>query len=415
MSKKSDEEFVFGGFEPANTTPVPDVLFDELLTKLTGTELKILLYIIRRTWGFKKDADAISLSQFQKGIITKDGRVLDRGSGISDRKTILTTLSSLEAKGCIQIERSKTASGDNDTSIYRINFKEVVVNSNHPSTRGSGKNQPQVVGKTNHGSGKFQPRVVVNSNQQETVIQQTDSQETVIQEESLSAGESTTQLFAPDVAPSPTSQSSLSDFSEQDLVAEVHRRELQQLEQTTSHIAIATEKNIEPMATRRARSVEKSSKRDTEPLLPIMPLPDAPWSKETAVRIVEAKKGRAYSQTTRKQELAEAGKVLEMAIDGVAITREQFESAWDELASSSWWEEHGKPCMIKYLRRDDTIVGIIKKLKRKGKPSSSTQAAIVDIEAERERARINNELQIKNMKERQRKRAEALAQGVKNG
>src|SRR5881394_3620205 len=144
MDKKPNkEDFVFGGFEPANTTPVPDVLFDVLLAELTGTEIKILLYIIRRTWGFKKDADAISLNQFQKGITTKDGKVLDRGSGVSDRKTVLTTLSSLETKGCIQIVRNKTASGDNATSIYRINFKGVVGKTNH-------LNQ-EVVGKTNQG------------------------------------------------------------------------------------------------------------------------------------------------------------------------------------------------------------------------------------------------------------------------
>jgi hypothetical protein len=83
------------------------------------------------------------------------------------------------------------------------------------------------------------------------------------------------------------------------------------------------------------------------------------------VQIVEAKKGRIYSTTTRKQELTEAGAVLEMTVDNVSITREQFESAWDDLSSSSWWDEHGKPCMIKYLRRDDTIIGIVKKLAKK--------------------------------------------------
>jgi hypothetical protein len=47
------------GFRRPTTTPVPDELFDEWLAVLSGAELKCLLYIVRRTLGFKKDADAI--------------------------------------------------------------------------------------------------------------------------------------------------------------------------------------------------------------------------------------------------------------------------------------------------------------------------------------------------------------------
>jgi hypothetical protein len=52
----------FRGFLSPNYTSVPDELFDELLPELSGSELKVLLYIIRRTFGFKRDADTISLS-----------------------------------------------------------------------------------------------------------------------------------------------------------------------------------------------------------------------------------------------------------------------------------------------------------------------------------------------------------------
>ena len=37
------------------------MLFDELLPYLSEAELKVLLYIVRRTFGFKKEADAISV------------------------------------------------------------------------------------------------------------------------------------------------------------------------------------------------------------------------------------------------------------------------------------------------------------------------------------------------------------------
>src|SRR5690348_9889308 len=150
----------FNGFEPANTTPVPDVLFDELLSTLSGAELKVLLYIIRRTVGFKKTTDAISLTQFRNGITTRDGKTLDRGCGIKDRQTIINALESLEEKKCIECIKSKTASGDKDITRYRIHFKEVVGNSNHVQENGGRKFQlpawsekpTTVVGKSNQGS-----------------------------------------------------------------------------------------------------------------------------------------------------------------------------------------------------------------------------------------------------------------------
>jgi hypothetical protein len=67
---------------------VPDVVFDHLLTRLGEAELKALLYIIRRTFGFKKDRDPVSFNQFLRGIITKDGEVQDEGCGIRDRTTL---------------------------------------------------------------------------------------------------------------------------------------------------------------------------------------------------------------------------------------------------------------------------------------------------------------------------------------
>src|SRR3954465_5970122 len=84
----------FRGFSGPNYTPVPDELFDELLVELSGAELKVLLYIIRRTFGFKRDSDNISLSQMLNGIRTQDGRALDRGVGLS-KKTLLHALRTL--------------------------------------------------------------------------------------------------------------------------------------------------------------------------------------------------------------------------------------------------------------------------------------------------------------------------------
>ncbi len=44
----------FQGFRSPTYTPVPDELFDDLMSTLSGAGLKVLLYIVRRTFGFKK-------------------------------------------------------------------------------------------------------------------------------------------------------------------------------------------------------------------------------------------------------------------------------------------------------------------------------------------------------------------------
>jgi len=44
----------FGGFLAPITTPVPDVIFDEIITEVENAEQRVLFYIVRRTAGFKK-------------------------------------------------------------------------------------------------------------------------------------------------------------------------------------------------------------------------------------------------------------------------------------------------------------------------------------------------------------------------
>ena len=71
----------FEGFDRPQYTPGPDQLIDELMPHLTMAELKIVLYIARRSLGFKKSSDNISINQLTNGIVTKDGRRLDLGYG----------------------------------------------------------------------------------------------------------------------------------------------------------------------------------------------------------------------------------------------------------------------------------------------------------------------------------------------
>jgi phage replication O-like protein O len=112
----------FQGFQFPTTTPVPDEVFDVLMSQLSGAEIKVLLYICRRTLGFKKAADTISLNQIAQGITTKDGRVLDRGTGLSKRH-VQRALKRLEAQHIIKVHRLRDETGLNEVNTYSLHFQ----------------------------------------------------------------------------------------------------------------------------------------------------------------------------------------------------------------------------------------------------------------------------------------------------
>ena len=110
------------GFTSPSYTNVPDEFFDYYVPYLSESELKVSLYIIRRTFGFKKEADTISLSQLENGIVTKDGRVLDYGTGLS-RPSIVKAIKGLIEKGIIQAEKNKSRSGGDAATTYKLHMK----------------------------------------------------------------------------------------------------------------------------------------------------------------------------------------------------------------------------------------------------------------------------------------------------
>jgi hypothetical protein len=147
--------YKFRGFQNPNYTIVPDELFDELLALLSGAELKILLYIIRRTFGFKKESDEISLSQICKGISKRDGQVLDQGTGLS-QSTAQIAIKGLEEKNIIVATRRVSPERGNEPTTYSLNFVQ-------PSTENRQRGVPKI------GEALYR-----KSATQETVKQETD-------------------------------------------------------------------------------------------------------------------------------------------------------------------------------------------------------------------------------------------------
>lgn len=100
------------GLPNPNTTPLPNCIVDEYLPFFTGAELKVILYLVRRTLGFHKTRDAISLNQICNGIVRKDGRRLDRGTGLH-KSTACDALNALAGWGMIKrMPRRDPARGD---------------------------------------------------------------------------------------------------------------------------------------------------------------------------------------------------------------------------------------------------------------------------------------------------------------
>ena len=117
-----------------NFTQVPNIVLDNMMSSLNESELKVLLYICRRTYGFHKEKDAISLSQLTDGIMV-NGERLDKGTGLSKR-AVVSAISSLTLKNIISCNK------DGYVNIY------------------------QIVQNSNQNGANFTPKIVQNSNTQ---------------------------------------------------------------------------------------------------------------------------------------------------------------------------------------------------------------------------------------------------------
>lgn len=111
----------FAGVYPPNYTQIPDDFLDFIAPFLSPAELRVALYIMRRTFGFKKDADAISVGQICHGIVTQDGRRQDCGTQLS-RTSVMDALRGLLAKHLICKAPQQDERGSLPT-VYVVNVR----------------------------------------------------------------------------------------------------------------------------------------------------------------------------------------------------------------------------------------------------------------------------------------------------
>ena len=129
-----------------NSTQIPDVLLDHWMAELSGAEFKVLMYIARRTYGFKKQSDTISISQLLGGITKANGEVLDRGTGLS-RSTLVSAINSLLAKNLLAKERRSSVEKGDEATCYSLRLDATPVRKSN--TGGEFENRTRGVRKSN--------------------------------------------------------------------------------------------------------------------------------------------------------------------------------------------------------------------------------------------------------------------------
>lgn len=113
-------------------TAVPNEVVDIHLPNLSGAELKILLVIIRSTFGWNREVAAISLP------------ALAEKSGLS-RSTVIDTIKSLQAKGLVSKETQSTGDGSHAANKYEPLFDdEVVLKSDYPPSENQVGGSPEI-------------------------------------------------------------------------------------------------------------------------------------------------------------------------------------------------------------------------------------------------------------------------------
>ena len=99
-----------------NSTQIPNVISDLIMPRISEAEMRCLNYICRRTYGFQKERDRISLSQFINGIKGRDERRLDYGTGVS-RPSVVEALRNLLGSDLIRTIRTPKG------NYYEINLE----------------------------------------------------------------------------------------------------------------------------------------------------------------------------------------------------------------------------------------------------------------------------------------------------
>ena len=102
-------------------TPIPNAVLDEWMPRLSPAELRVVLYVLRRSAGFQKEWDQISLEQMMTGLVGSGGKRLDHGTGLSER-ACRGAIRSLVSRGALLREEAVAENGASDVPWYSLDL-----------------------------------------------------------------------------------------------------------------------------------------------------------------------------------------------------------------------------------------------------------------------------------------------------
>lgn len=133
-----------------NSFQLPNAVIDDLLADLTGAELKCYLYVLRKTKGWNREEDAISVSQFMKVTGLSNRKVIDACErlvelGLLEQKTGANKVKVFSVKdykigGSEESSLVKKVHGGSEESSQQVVKKVHTQNNNINNTTKNNKN-----------------------------------------------------------------------------------------------------------------------------------------------------------------------------------------------------------------------------------------------------------------------------------
>jgi Bacteriophage replication protein O len=157
--KQMKEGVMFPGYDIYNCQEqfiVYPMILQEYWWALSGSEQKVLDFVIRKTFGWQKQGDYISISQFT------DGDGTGGGTGLS-RAQVKRAITSLEKRGFIRVERHDHRPSYIELPLSESAKKDVELHGINKGSSSQSVNK-QVRGSRNHYSTKEYMKGVVENN-----------------------------------------------------------------------------------------------------------------------------------------------------------------------------------------------------------------------------------------------------------
>lgn len=149
-----------------NSFQLPNSVIDELLADLTGAELKCYLYVLRKTKGWNKEEDAISVSQFMKVTGLSNRKVIDACERLVELGLLEQKIGSNKIK-VFSVKDYKTSSSEESSLVKKVHSSSEesslsVVKKVH--TQNNNINNTTKNNNTSSSGRNFQPRTKAKKN-----------------------------------------------------------------------------------------------------------------------------------------------------------------------------------------------------------------------------------------------------------